>query len=419
MDAAGAARPHVVAVLPALIPSTILGVVKPLVALEQAGRIRLRIVLELWARVSDVARADVVVFARNGEPLHGYLLEAAVRRGRPVIYELDDDLFELPVGLRRAPERDAAGRQQLERYVRTAALVRVYSRRLLERVSGLNPRACRVEAPVDWSLLPPDATATRPRRLRLTYATSRDQDHLAALFLPALEALLARRPGRVEAWFWGYCPPVLRHHRSVRFVPFDRDYDRFFRRFARSGLSIGLAPLLDDRFHQAKSDNKFREYAACRIAGVYSDTEVYRERVEHGRTGLLVPNRPEAWLGALERLVDAAADREQIQGAAHAEARARYSLGAAAGVWLEHIRYVQNGHAGGEGQGLPAAAALGPEGSDAPLVVRVWRRMRARPGHARDYARAARSRLADLALLWKLRRRQRRRRAALPKVRLR
>jgi glycosyltransferase involved in cell wall biosynthesis len=331
------ATPRVLAILPAFIPSTIISVVKPLVRLHHLGRVTARVALEHFTRVSDLEWAEVAVFCRNSEPRfvgHRDWLRAT---GVPYIYDLDDNLFEIPADTeegqhQREPERLA----ELRRYLEGASLVRVYSNELLRRVQPLNPRAEKVGPSLDWALVPAAPPRRDGTRIRIVYVTSRLHDALAGMFWPDLQRLLQRYGGRVDLTFWGAqgaargLPGVTR----LRPTP---DYDDFFRRLARRGFDIGLAPLVDDAFHRAKTNNKYREYGACRIAGVYSDVEVYSSCVRHGETGLLVPPREGAWLEAVGRLVDDIGLREHIQDRAHADVRARYSQEQTEEAWIEQI----------------------------------------------------------------------------------
>jgi hypothetical protein len=209
-----------------------------------------------------------------------------------------------------------------------------------ERIQQLNAQVRRVDGPVDWDLIPVSPPLRDSRRVRIVYATSRwAKDDLASLFLEDMQRLLSTYQGRIEFFCWGYHPPELRGHPVVRFLDFVPDYDHFFRRFARSGFDIGLAPLRDEVFYRSKSNNKFREYAACRIAGVYSDLPVYSTCVTSRQTGLLVPNRPGAWFRALSQLVEDQALRHHIQEQAFAYARTHYSLEKAQALWLEQISW--------------------------------------------------------------------------------
>lgn len=111
-------RPRILAVLPGFIPSTMITVVKPLVNLHRAGRISARIVLESQAGRNDTDWADAIVLCRNTEPRHAPLLAAARSRGTPLIYDLDDNLFELPPnceGLSRL--REASRQAMLTEYL--------------------------------------------------------------------------------------------------------------------------------------------------------------------------------------------------------------------------------------------------------------------------------------------------------------
>ena len=143
--------PLVLAVLPQLIPSTLIGVVKPLLALHREGRIVFDVALESWVRRRALARADVVVFCRNTEPRYRAPLDAARALGKPTIYELDDDFFAMPPATPGSLyHRDPARLGQLERYLRGASLVRVYSESLRTRAAALNAHVCRVDGLIDW-----------------------------------------------------------------------------------------------------------------------------------------------------------------------------------------------------------------------------------------------------------------------------
>src|SRR5215813_4662469 len=110
-------RPHVLAVLPGFIPSTVLTTVKPLTALHRAGQIVADITLESWVSRRKIGRADIVIFSRNTEPSYGQALEVALACGKPVIYDIDDNFFELPAYYQNQLSHRTPGHlAQLERY---------------------------------------------------------------------------------------------------------------------------------------------------------------------------------------------------------------------------------------------------------------------------------------------------------------
>lgn len=280
--------------------------------------------------------ADVVVFCRNIEPAHSWILRLAKSRGTPVIYDLDDNFFVIPEGVPgSAYIRDAERQKQLREYVASADLVRVYSEGTAESAQEVGSRVEIVEPPADPSLVR-RVVRRRSDEVTIVYATSRDEDYLAEQFMSGATQVLDQRPN-VSLHFWGYAPSALVGHPQVRYHRYEPSYERFVRRFARAGFDIGLAPLVDDAFHSSKTNNKYREYGMAGVAGIYSDVSVYRSSIEGGRTGLLVENTGGAWRGAIDELVGDAILRGRIAESARADVAARYSYEEFCDTWRDQL----------------------------------------------------------------------------------
>lgn len=247
-----------------------------------------------------IESADLILIQRFFPgPATAALLEAAFASGKPVVYDTDDD-FEAtppdhPFFSRLAPLlphiRDTIARAACVT-VSTPALAAVYVGRA---------RQVRV--------LPnflPDALwrcAAPPKRPVAAIGFAGTPTHAADLtrLAPAFGAL-ARRPDFTGRFVFFGCPTPPGFPTATTALPFAADYAAYAARLPRLGLSIGLAPLADTPFNQAKSAVKWQEYTAAGAACVCADLPPYREVVEDGRTGLLVGQNPEDWAQAVARL---------------------------------------------------------------------------------------------------------------------
>ena len=396
-------RIRVLAILPSFYPSTVVGVVKPLQRLHQGGWLHLDITLQYLATAAAIGAADVVVMCGEALAPTPRILKWIADSGRPLVFELDDNRLEVPAeipGMDYA--RSPVQRNLVIECLRAAAAVRVYSPYLKELVKPYSENVALVNGPVEWDLVATPPAARRTDITRIVYATSRMQDRIGEMLVAPLKEVLAQFP-QVELTIWGP-PHALANQPRVRHRQFLRNYERFFRQFSREHFDIGLAPLPDDAFHRGKSNNKFREYAACEIAGVYSDMPVYNTSVAHGRTGLLVPDDPGSWFNAIASLVTNPLDRQQIAQQAHHYAREHYSNDATRDSWMNiFVEVRQRGLRPRVSVGSPAAMPNGAPSSGIAKKVVAAARFGAR--------RAAWRRLTDYGtsvaqiIGWRLRRR--------------
>lgn len=327
----------VLAVLPDTNPPNVMNVVRPLTWLHERGDIAFMLALENTVTPAQVIDADVIVAARNVEPIYRPVFDLAHERGIPVIYVLDDWLLGVP-------EDDESihyyGTEKRRAHcawlLRTAARVRVHSPHLRELVRPYTDSITLTAAAVDWSVVPPELPELG-ERVEIVYATGRLHDRLIAPILPVIRRILADYPSRTRMHFLGYHPPELRGVPGVVFGGNLSNFAAFMRDFTSAGYAIGLAPMRRDDFHLAKTNLKFREYAAAGAVGVYTDCALYSGSVQHEVTGLLVDDAPEAWYSAIAGLIEDRARLERIRRAARAYAETQYSMEKFAASWLADL----------------------------------------------------------------------------------
>jgi hypothetical protein len=131
-----------------------------------------------------------------------------------------------------------------------------------------------------------------------------------------LLTVLERHGGRVRFLSVGV-PLTARLKRCPHVAELDlfkrrmRPYAEFAQLAADLPIDVGVAPLVDAPFNHCKSDMKFQEYAALGIPGVYANLPPYRQRIQHGRNGLLAQDAA-GWIDGLERLVGSAMLRRDV-----------------------------------------------------------------------------------------------------------
>jgi len=251
--------------------------------------------------LEQVNQADLVVvqrdFPRRVEA-YAQVVNRAHSEGKPVLFDLDDLLLELPDG---NPDRashyyNEALFPMLDAICQADAIT-TSTPPLASYLARFNPRV----------FLLPNYLNDRLWRLR---APHRAGPHTAIVLgymgggshLPDLQAVapalfnIARRYSeRVLLHFLGAePPPELLRLPNVAWTPAKTyDYAAFAADFVQHDYDVFFAPLKDNLFNRCKSPIKFLEYSAAGVPGVYSNLETYNSVVRHGENGFLAANLDE------------------------------------------------------------------------------------------------------------------------------
>jgi len=322
---------NILSIIPDFGPSSALYAVKPFLFLQDEKRIRFKVRRSGIPGTMHIDWADVVVFCRNTESYDLSLLDYAKWKNKKVIYNLDDNFFRIkpntPIGNTDIGRiyRDPARMARLKEFLSRADLVFVYSEQLLQEARRFNGNVILEKGYFDFSLTDREIKKGPGSKIRITYATSRGRfDYLQPLITRAVEHISKAYGESVEFYIFGAALAVT--GKNIHYVGLIKNYNSFIRRFHNTGCSIGLAPMEDDLFHRSKTNIKYREYGACGIAGIYSNAALYRTSVRDGINGLLVDNRPDAWIAAMERLITDPALRGQIAQNAYRDVLSNYSM---------------------------------------------------------------------------------------------
>jgi len=264
-----------------------------------------------------VLSADGVIiqrdFPRHGAAYH-QIVDRARTAGKPVIFDLDDWLFELP-----QDHPDHATRYYAEAFfpmlqaIVEADAITASTPLLCDYLRPFNPNVYLLPNFLDdaiWTFRPVKPAHSGGAPVVISYMGG--DSHLSDVQSVAVALLnVAKRYGeRVRFQFLGTRPPDdllalpnLHWEEAKTFV-----YADFAANFIKLDCDIFIAPLRDNRFNRCKSAIKFLEYSALGVPGVYSRLETYSGVVVHGENGYLAEAVVE-WEEYLSRLIENPAER--------------------------------------------------------------------------------------------------------------
>jgi glycosyltransferase involved in cell wall biosynthesis len=267
-------------------------------------------------------RFDVVVIQRDLFPFGPPFLERMLaRRNAHLVYDTDDATYLRPAFTPHTVFQRLRRFDKVAQVAAQARWVSVATQPIADWARRYNANVSVVPMAVD--LAEYDRVRRAPRAsdpVVLGWAgTAGGLRYLEAL-APVLRQLAERHSIVVRVISGGFA------HVCLPGVPLDARPWR-----AESALrdlatfDVGLVPLDDTPFEQAKFPFKLLQFLALGVPAVSARVGLAREVIEHGRNGLLAGS-PDEWRAALERLIADVAVRQQLASAGRETVSASYTV---------------------------------------------------------------------------------------------
>ncbi len=300
---------HVLLIYRKLIPSVRLCGHSQLEALAGAGLIEYRAVQDMALTAADMNWADTVFLGRLDNRYERQIAELLHRADRRLVYIIDDDLLNIPPAITSASYYAQPEIQDnIRRMIDISQAVISPSPLLLEKYATDGRTAIRTEEPALLAVPFRPHEPGRPVKIGFAGSVDRTAD-LEAILRDALARVKERYGARVQFEFFGAVPAFAKALDATS-VPYLESYDDYRRQLNDCAWDIGLAPMPDAPFYACKHYNKFCEYAAAGITGIYTDRPPYTFIPDRERLGRFCENTPDAWYAALCAEIDDDEGRE-------------------------------------------------------------------------------------------------------------
>jgi len=325
-----------------------LRLVSALTCLHEAGKLEFIDIAELLEKEphrfeQELSGISALVLQRSRVTFWPYddLGPFLEKTGTKLILEIDDALTHIP---EKNPfyEHFQAMQHEFEEYLKRADLITVSTPYLKALYSHYNHNVIVLPNCIDtkiWKCEPPcEPTKSRlPLKILFSGTPSHVEDF--AVLRGAIHRILEEFPDEVELIVWGNMIPEFLTHPRVRFIEnYVNDYSHYAKNLTDLKADIGIVPLEDNVFNNAKSAIKWLEYSVCGIAGIFSNVGEYKDVVRHGKSGLIVENNEADWYSAIKELIVNRQLRTSIAKSAYSDVMTKHTVLHNAHKWLDAYR---------------------------------------------------------------------------------
>ena len=310
-----------------------------------------------------INESDAVFLGRAGGDSMVAMIEELKRRGKKVIYDLDDNMFNIsPIsphyrdfGIMPVEyDKDDGGKGDIWKHgsggfdvyrnrqsrrafieiIRSVDCVTVTTEPLAKVYRRMNDNVRIVPNSLDFSVWskPPIRSEVDEVRLLYTGAANHQEDWL---FVSPVLAELQKEHPRLKIVLVGADWKNIQHGIDYSRVECHgwTDIEAYPYKLQTLCCDIGIAPLSKIDFNECRSSIKWMEYSALKMATVATNFGPYKRDCTDGENALLVEERP-AWKEALSRVIVDSSYRKQLSESAYRHCKRHYDLDYVVDLWF-------------------------------------------------------------------------------------
>ena len=263
-------------------------------------------------QIDAVRNGDIIIIQRDFcRDLNSYeqILSLAHAQKKPIVFDLDDLVFELP---ENHPDRISSfyadALLPMLQAIMEVDLVTVSTPSLRDYCLPYNENVVVIPNYLNdslWNFKEPTNSTPSSEKVTIGYMGGHTHKPDVLMVLSVLEKIVKKYPQKVQFQFWGIEPPTeLAPFSHVDWCPpKSSEYADFVSYFQTQTADIMIAPLCDNLFNSSKSPIKYFEYSAIGVPGVYSRVVPYSSMIEEGVDGYLVSSASE-WEASLSKLIE-------------------------------------------------------------------------------------------------------------------
>ncbi|HVN87190.1 MAG TPA: glycosyltransferase [Candidatus Binatia bacterium] len=260
--------------------------------------------LELYDRMA--VDGDALLLVRTVDPETLRLAERSLSAGVPVAYSLDDDLLHFhELGGTFATFRPGdAAYDAMVAMIGRSDVVLCGGPHVCDVVHAHNARTVHFGGSLLAEFLRDHRAPTPRMPFVFAYAGGSYRSAEMRMLWPAIRRICEAHGSKVRFELWGINPDeILEPIAGVTGRRFSFHYYEYLTRLTQAGFHATLVPLFDEPSpRRGKLPNKVYETAAAGAVGLYSDVATYGVVKTHD-LGVIVPNSPEAWYEAMQRVL--------------------------------------------------------------------------------------------------------------------
>ena len=256
----------------------------------------------LDVKAEDLNWAEIAILGRPDSWYEYILAKQLHKAGKFVAYILDDDLLDVPNYLSSSAylkRKDI--RRNIQRTLAVSDALISPSPRILSKYRTPDQKGILIEEPAISPVAYEPHDAQAPIRIGFAGSIDRAQD-IEQILKDALVRIKEEYGEKVEFFFYGAMPKFA-EALNATMIPYCESYEEYRLKLNELQWDIGLAPMPQTEFHSCKHYNKFIEYAASAVAGIYSRVEPYSRLEKWEGFGLFSSNDATDWYNNIKSIV--------------------------------------------------------------------------------------------------------------------